>query len=404
VTRRHGTSRSLGCLSGLLISALTALVPLACGSTAASRTDGGASGAGAGASGAGAGAGGAGGAGASGTGGGRDGGGGAAGTSPSTDGPVEQSTSPFADAGAADDAARGEIPMFVAVGSRFRRIISCDDGLTWVADQMDTSSANDETAGSRGLGAGGGLFVAATGGGGMTARIFSSIDGVIWTERVPLGVYNGFSQVAYGAGYYVAGGGNISIRSKTGTSGWGEEASMGQGGVLRHLAFGAGKFVAVGGGRIQQSTDAAAWAGPASGACAGEVIDVVFGNGRFLAVGSGGVTCLSGDGGMTWTNGTVGGTGLRGLVWTGHDFLACSPDKTYRSPDGTTWSSTSGGGPDLMAVSDKGTFAGISGSTFYRSTDGMAWTKIPVTSGNPLYGFTRLVFGRGSRSGVCPGP
>ncbi len=223
---------------------------------------------------------------------------------------------------------------------------------------------------------------------------------------MPTGLYNGFSQVAYGNGYYVAGGGNVSIRSRTGTDGWGDLASMGDGGILRHLAFGGGMFVAVGGGRIQHSTDAATWAGPTAGTCAGEVIDIVFGNGRFLAVNGAGVSCLSADGGMTWTNGSVGGTGLRGVLWTGHDFLARSPDKTYRSTDGATWTGTPSGsaGPDLMAVSDRGTFVGIAGSAFYRSTDGMSWTAITVHSDDPSRGFGRLIFGRASRSGLCPGP
>lgn len=328
---------------------------------------------------------------------------GSAGSTSSNDGGAGQ-TSPFADAGAAPDAARGEVPMFVAAGNRFRRLISCDDGMTWIGDQMDTSSLDDESTGTRGLGYGDGLFVAATGGGGKTARIFSSPDGLIWTLRVPISMYNGFSQVAYGNGFYVAGGGNVSIRSATGTDGWGELSSMGQGGILRHMAFGGGKFVAVGGGRLEQSADALTWAPPDSGTCAGEQVDVVFGNGHFLAANNNGVTCLSSDGGMTWTNGTVGG-GIRGLVWTGQDFLARGDTKTYRSPDGAAWTSTAttGMGPDLMAVSDKGTFAGVAGNVFYRSTDGLAWTKInvPATSTST---FNRIVFGRGSRSSLCPGP
>src|SRR4029453_6107326 len=104
--------------------------------------------------------------------------------------------------GGAVDARPASVPIFVVTGGRFRRLISCDDGATWIDGGMDTSNAPDEATGVRGLGYGNGLFVAAAGGGGATGRIFTSPEGVTWTERVPTGTYNGFSQVAYGNGYY----------------------------------------------------------------------------------------------------------------------------------------------------------------------------------------------------------
>jgi hypothetical protein len=326
---------------------------------------------------------------------------------PDTGGTADAPIGP-ADAGSTDtrsDAPTGTIPMFVAVGGgRFRRLISCDDGLTWIGDQMDTSSDPDEAVGARGLAYGNGLFVAATGGGGRTGRVFATADGVLWSEVVPTGTYNGFSQTAYGSGYYVAGGGNVSIRSARGTTGWGEQASMGDGGILRQLTFGGGKFVAVGGGRIQHSADALTWAAQTSGSCAGDPIGVVFGNGRFLAVTTTGGTCLSADGGVNWTNGSIGGTDPRAMIWTGHDFLVRGGSRVYRSDDGSTWTSTAstGAGPDVIALSDRGTFAGVAGTTFYRSTDGISWTRATAPAGTQS--LTRMVFGYGSASSLCPGP
>ena len=177
---------------------------------------------------------------------------------------------------------------------------------------------------------------------------------------------------------------------------------MGDGGILRHMAFGNGKFAAVGGGRIQQSADALTWSNPTSGTCA-DPVDLVFGNGRFLAVNANGTTCLSADGGLNWTNGTVGASSVDGFVFTGHDFLVLGSGHAYRSTDGTTWTSTaSSGGPQLMAVSNQGTYVGVRGTTFYRSTDGVTWTVTPTVAGTQ--DFIRLVFGFGSPSSTCPGP
>jgi len=338
---------------------------------------------------------------------------------PAADAPVDNAPAGdgAADAGGGGDAAGpdaiapidgppGSIPMFVVAGGRFRKMISCDDGKTWIDGGMDTSSAPDEGTGVRGLGYGNGLFVAAVGGGGATGRIFSSTDGLNWTERVPTGTYNGFSQVAFGNGYYVAGGGNNSIRSATGVDGWGDLSSMGNGGILREMVCGDGQFVAVGGGRIRHSADALTWLAQGSGTCADELEGLAFGAGRFVALERTGATCVSTDGGATWTNGTVGtSSNLGGIVYTGHDFLARALSFVFRSTDGITWTSATanGGVPGQIAMSDQGTFVGVQGGDIYRSVDEITWTH-PLSSGAGSQSFNRIVFGLGSPSTACPGP
>lgn len=297
------------------------------------------------------------------------------------------------------------VPMFMAVGYGLRRILSCDDGRTWQANQVEDPTGGDDATLARGLGYGNGLFVVAVGGGGNSARILSTDDGLTWTVRVPVGMYNGFSQVSFGGGTFVAGGGNISIRSRTGIDGWGDLAEMGGPGILRHMAAGGGHFAAVGdGGRIAVSADAVTWSAPVSGTCGGG-FQIVYGQSRFLIVGDDGATCLSSDGGATWTNGTVGGINLRGVVWTGTDFLVTSNARTYRSPDGITWSSaaSTGGAAAALAVSDHGTLVGVAeNGGFLWSTDGVRWSAAATPAGSGNLAIERTAFGYVRASTTCP--
>src|SRR5204863_8222656 len=99
---------------------------------------------------------------------------------------------------------------------------------------------------------------------------------------------------------------------------------------------------------------------------------------------------------------SVGGGNVKGLVWSGTTFIVTAADKTYRSPDGLTWTSASGGGPATIAISDKGTFVGVANSGFVYSTDGVAWTPAPAPASARNHGITRIVFGYGAASATCP--
>ena len=293
------------------------------------------------------------------------------------------------------------VPMFVTVGYGFRRAMSCDGGLTWVAEQVTDPAGGDDATLARGLGYGDGRFVASVGGGGNTGAIWTSDDGVEWIERVTAGTYNGFSQASYGDGYHVAGGGHVSIRSSDGSA-WGDQGTMGEGGILRHIEFGDGWFVAVGGDRVQRSDDGMLWMAPDGDSCDGDYVDVVFGNGLFVAVSGSGHVCRSDDDGASWTQSEIGAD-VRGLGFNGEAFVATGTGDVLHSSDALQWNSAGqGGGPEIMALGDDGTMVGVAGDQFMQSTDGGAsWTNTATSMNGG--GFTRIEFGYGAPSAECPG-
>lgn len=294
----------------------------------------------------------------------------------------------------------GLVPVFAAAGYGTRHVLSCDFGLTWPFDIAAVENGGDDGSLVRGLGYGDGKFVAAVGGGG-TRILELSTDGVTWTPQTIEG--HGFSDVAYGNGRFVAGGGHESLTSTDGMT-WGQLGTMGEGGILRHLGFGdfdGGRFVAVGDdGRRMNSTDGVTWGHEISG---GDSLNgVAFGNGVFLAISGSDYIVLSDDGGDTWTEGSVdGASGVRGVIFDGEAFLVTTDSVTHRSVDGVEWTSGGNAGPSAFAVSADGEhYAGSHDGLFMHSTDGMTWTM--ATSGSSQQGITRLEFGFVSPSEECP--
>ena len=316
------------------------------------------------------------------------------------------------DGGAAVDAAvnngsdagvpNGVVPVFVAMGYGTRRIVSCDYGRTWAHDEEDVPNGGDDGYLVRGLGYGNGRFVAAVGGGG-TQLLFTSEDGILFTRFDRGG--NGFSDVAYGNGWFVAGGGHISVRSADGYT-WTDQAAMGSGGILRHLTFGAygtGRFVAVGdtGRRMNSANDAQTWGSEV--AEGNGLRAVAYGAGAFVAVSDDGTTRYSLNGGDSWQAGSItGASNVRGLLHDGIRFIATTSSNTFTSDDGLAWTSNPAtGGPEALAVSDdRSHYAGALGGDLYHSTDGIAFTRVNQ-GGQAL---TRVKFGWVRSSSTCPFP
>jgi hypothetical protein len=298
------------------------------------------------------------------------------------------------------DLASSGVPVFLAMGYGTRRVLSCDYGLTWPLDEADVANGGDDGTLVRGLAGGHGTFVAAVGGGG-TRNLFISHDGVTWDRRVLGG--NGYSDVAFGNGRFVAGGGHISIVSTDDGASFGMEGTMGSGGILRHLAFGdyqGGRFAAAGDtGRRMNSSDAVTWGHEVSGGNGFNAL--AYGAGRFVALHGDGSYLYSTDGGDNWQDGSIAGAAnARGILWDGARFLVTTSGNAFTSPDGATWTPhTASGGPDVFDVSDDHQhYAGSANGDLFHSTDGITWTRTKQGG----QGIVRIKFGRVSASAVCP--
>ncbi|HMI91929.1 MAG TPA: hypothetical protein VK509_11225 [Polyangiales bacterium] len=304
-------------------------------------------------------------------------------------------------ADAAVPAADGLVPVFLAMGYGTRRIVSCDFGLSWVNDEADVANGGDDGYLVRGLAAGQNVFVAAVGGGG-TQKLFSSDDGVTFTRFDRGG--NGFSDVSFGLGRFVAGGGHASVISFDGYA-FEQPGAMGDGGILRHLAFGdydGGRFVAVGdNGRRMNSRDGVSWGaqleeGPG-------LQGVAYGNGAFVAISGGAETRYSLDGGAGWQAGNIDGAqGVRGILFDGARFIVTSGGDAFTSEDGRAWTRRAAtSGPGRFDVSDDRLhYAGAQGGDLFHSSDGLQWTRVKQ-GGQAL---ERVKFARVKPSPVCPAP
>jgi hypothetical protein len=295
------------------------------------------------------------------------------------------------------------VPIFVAVGYEGRHTASCD-GLVWKHDEMaepgDAGEPVSEDATLiRGLAYGEHMFVASVGGTNVQELRYTE-DGFTWGTVALTG--NGFSDVTFGNGKFVAGGGHVARVSTDGRT-WGELTAMGEGGALRHLAFVdymGGRFAAAGDdGRRMNSSDGVTW---------GHQVEegtgfrgLAAGNGVLVAVSSNGATRTSTNGGDTWDTGSIGGENARGILWDGLRFIVTSDTGSYFSTNGKDWEFKGGGtGPFAMAVNDDRThYVGVEGNNIYHSTDGIGWER-KHSLGGPE--FTRVKFGWVKPSADCP--
>lgn len=347
----------------------------------------------------------------------------------------------------------GTTGLFVAVGHVTRSIVSCDDGLTWVANHSDNdeircftsapdggSSDCDHRYGpARGL-----AFTPQSGfvanfGWGDPGVIRKSRDGVSWNV-VDRG--SNFASMVVGGDGTLFAASRSGRLSRNGGDTWSAAgtANLQANGMtvwnVRRGGFGgvdAGVYVVVADSNTAMvSADAMTWRAPQTypttcGANIQWAGGVASGNGVLLIVGGDGVACRSLDNGVTWSAHQLGGSVEARLLWTGSEFVTWgvvqNQRRLFRSTDGETWNSAplvlrrngavvAGNGPLLGAVArnPRGTFVAVNGGwqtwyasqRFYRSVDGLTWDELPSNAFVGSHPISSIAFGEGPKPAACP--
>jgi hypothetical protein len=314
-----------------------------------------------------------------------------------------------------------------------RTTISCDDGKTWIEDKssdpnvicFDGTDCDHNPGAANGIIWFGNAFFATFGWGDPPGGVRRSYDGVTW-EPVKTGTT--FGDIAAGMGKVVGAARQPAATDDLGAN-WTDLESLDIGNIynIREGAFAdvnGGRFVFAGNDGdnrvIAVSKDGATFATPTFPADC----DVSFyrtggiaaGNGAIVITSSGVTGCRSADGGDSWQTVTIGSGFDSLLLFDGTEFMGWGGGKKWTSTDGESWTSsdTSPAGIVLgaVAVSDQGTFVGVSGAwgsdyenqQFYRSTDGDTWEELPSTSFTGSHPIIDMAFGWIAPTANCPLP
>ncbi len=263
----------------------------------------------------------------------------------------------------------------VFVGDGRHVVTTADHGASVAADGFETLEAHGDAL-QRGVCWGAGRFVAV--GGNVDSRWWTSVDGVEWQAHsadTPV-----MAGCAYGAGRFVTAAGRP-MHSVDGIE-W--VSGRDDGFVPQHLramTFGGGVFVAVGDeGRVVSTVDGTGWDTDAVLGIGG-LTAVTWGGGRFVAVGQGGATASSRDG-VQWATGLIPEAGdLGGVAWAGGEFVAGDGGRIFASDDGLDWRPVNAA-PAVPRVGHGRMIFGSSGGRLFRSEDGgFSWTEWHVSAG-----------------------
>lgn len=341
------------------------------------------------------------------------------------------------------------VPMFVAQGMVGRTIVSCDDGLSWVANRSDddaypcfsdaTHDCDHHSGAGRGITFGAGYFVA-TFGWGKPGSIRRSRNGTDWANTLEGKTFAG---IVYGNGKFLAGERPPQVSSDdatTWTPGGNPDSAQWNARRTGFAPHAGGRFFLAfesGGSDLNYSDDdGATWKRPTTlpAECAAGMQwegGFAYGNGVALVLGGNGIACSSKDGGDTWTATNIGTTATDGrLIWDGSAFIAWGRANNtpvrFSSSDGLTWNTTptmvrekdangvlqTKPGPSIGAVarSDSGTYVAVNGGwqqwydkqRFYRSTDGITWDTLDAGKYVGSHPIQFIAFGMGERGGACP--
>ena len=241
---------------------------------------------------------------------------------------------------------------------------------------------------------GAGIYVAVGADDGLieaTANGFSWVNVVAGTTSA-----NGLSAIIYAGGKFVTVGNNGRILTSTNGTAWTSQVS-GTTALLKSIAYGGGQFVAVGiNSTILTSANGVTWtsqvAGPPGPAL--YLNDVTYSGGQFIVVGSGG-TVKTSPTGVTWTDKTSGtAMELYGVTAGNGKFVAVGVNSTVvTSPDGVTWTPQTVAGPATFLIkvacnTTTGEFVAVANTSnrLITSLDGIAWTAHASGTNQPLKG------------------
>lgn len=303
----------------------------------------------------------------------------------------------------------GSVPMFVAIGRGGRRIMSCDRGRTWIANQfVSTVDGEHSTFTPKGLAYGNGTFVFLSGWGNPSTT-WVTRNGIDWLEQKH---QTGFAGIGFDDGQFVLVGGNYHEGSKDNGTTWSRltppKANLG-----RDAAAFTGIWAAGSDGQAQvlrKGTNA--WT-PISG-CTGQRHGGIGADGGFAANSE---TMISvGDGGDVCGVNIVTGAGIAPSkfsvkvsgkpTFAAGSFIVATGDSIRFSKDGSNWTSKALPKPidiDLVDCDASGTCVGISldGKSFYYSDDATTWIKATAPAGN---GMVAVKAGAGLPSKDCKLP
>lgn len=227
----------------------------------------------------------------------------------------------------------------VAVGYGTRRARS-EDGLAWTDFQEVNPNGGDDDDLLRGIGYGGGVFLAVGGAGdGFSMR---SLDGITWQdENHDPGSF--VSDVAWQDGIFVAAGGNgLRMRSLDEGVSWQDDAGY-YAGHYRAIAAGGGVVVAIGHtygdtnvGLVSTTVDGVTWTAEQTGGAPYSGGSLAYGGGAFVARNDAGEVRVSSDG-AAWGD-PVLELGDRGtVVFADGEHITAGDGAYWTSPDGGQW-------------------------------------------------------------------
>jgi hypothetical protein len=253
-----------------------------------------------------------------------------------TDATTDEATTDASSGGESTGPVLQELAVVVGYGARR---VSSLDGDSWENFVEVDSNGGDDVNLLRGVGHGGGAFVAV--GGASTGLSFSTVDGAQWdNENRTMRAF--LSDVVWFEDQFVAVGGNgLRVRTTDLGASWEDDAGF-ESGHFRGVAASADLVVAVGntyGGAGLWSTTADAMDWTEVGTGGPELRDVAHGNDVFVAVGLEGRIASSPDG-ETWEDHSQPSGSFVRVAFVDGVFYVADGDRYWTSADGAQWSDT----------------------------------------------------------------